>query len=271
MTRQVVVTGPFDQIDHKLFRFMHEASRIGPVEARLYSDRLIKSLRGQAPKFEQAEREYVLDALRYVNTVTVVDELPRDGGTPGGAVEGGVWAVDESEASDAKEAFCADNGMTYRVITAGELQDFPAIDDAPTTPGGKNIIVTGCYDWFHSGHVRFFEEVSEHGNLHVVVGHDDNVRALKGEGHPMFPEDMRRYMAQSIRFVTQAYVSTGHGWMDAEPEIERLKPDVYAVNSDGDRPEKQKFCSEHGLEYLVLERKPKPGLARRTSTDLRGF
>ena len=30
--------------------------------------------------------------------------------------------------------------------------------------------MTGCYDWFHSGHVRFFEEVSELGDLYVVAG-----------------------------------------------------------------------------------------------------
>ena len=87
----------------------------------------------------------------------------------------------------------------------------------------------------------------------------------------MFPEDERRYMAQSIRFVTQALVSTGHGWMDAEPEIERLKPDAYAVNEDGDVQEKREFCEQHGLEYIVLKREPKPGLTRRCSTDLRGF
>ena len=50
------------------------------------------------------------------------------------------------------------------------------------------MIVTGCYDWFHSGHVRFFEEVSELGDLYVVVGNDANIRLLKGEGHPLFPE-----------------------------------------------------------------------------------
>ena len=103
------------------------------------------------------------------------------------------------------------------------------------------------------------------------MGHDANVRLLKGEGHPLFPADERRYVAGSIRYVKQALISTGHGWMDAEPEIERLKPDAYAVNEDGDKPEKRAFCAEHGLEYIVLKRTPKAGLPRRASTDLRGF
>jgi cytidyltransferase-like protein len=133
------------------------------------------------------------------------------------------------------------------------------------------VIVTGCYDWLHSGHVRFFEECSHYGDLYVVVGNDKNVRYLKGEGHPLFSEDERRYMVHSIRFVKQALITSGMGWMDAAPEIERIRPDIYAVNEDGDKPEKRAFCAEHGLEYLVLKRAPKEGLPRRESTKLRGF
>jgi hypothetical protein len=61
------------------------------------------------------------------------------------------------------------------------------------------------------------------------------------------------------------------GWMDAEPEIARIEPDLYVVNEDGDKPEKREFCQKRGIEYVVLKRIPKEGLARRSSTDLRGF
>ncbi len=44
------------------------------------------------------------------------------------------------------------------------------------TSARKKVVVTGCYDWFHSGHVRFFEEVSGYGDLYVVAGSDENVR-----------------------------------------------------------------------------------------------
>ena len=133
------------------------------------------------------------------------------------------------------------------------------------------MLVTGCYDWFHSGHVRFFEEVSELGDLYVVAGSDQNVQLLKGEGHPMFPQEERRYVVQSIRFVKQALISSGDGWMDAEPEIAWIKPDIYAVNEDGDKPEKRSFCEAHGIQYVVLKREPKEGLPKRQSVDLRGF
>ncbi|HAK94241.1 MAG TPA: hypothetical protein DCM87_04375, partial [Planctomycetes bacterium] len=137
-----------------------------------------------------------------------------------------------------------------------DLRGFPELPP-PARGAGTRVIVTGCYDWFHSGHVRFFEEAAALGDLYVVVGSDANVRLLKGAGHPLMPEDERRYMVQSVRHVAQALISSGEGWMDAAPEIERIEPQIYAVNEDGDRPEKREFCRAHGLEYVVLARAPK--------------
>lgn len=268
---KVVVSGVFDDINSHTFRFLEEVAQRGAVETLLWSDELAKALLNVQPNFTLTERQYVMDALRYVDTVTVVEELDSIDALPANVNSEVTWVVDECSACDAKRAFCESHDLGYHVVRDADLAGYPDRPADPPTPGRKRVVVTGCYDWFHSGHVRFFEEVSEHGDLYVVVGHDANLRLLKGEGHPLFPEDERRYMAQSIRFVTQALVSSGHGWMDAEPEIERLKMDAYAVNEDGDRPEKREFCEQHNLEYIVLKREPKPGLTRRTSTDLRGF
>ncbi len=91
---------------------------------------------------------------------------------------------------------------------------FPHQRRRPPAPGRKKVVVTGCYDWFHCGHVRFFEEVSAYGDLYVVVGHDANIRLLKGEGIRCFPRNERRYLVGSIKYVKQALISSGRaGWM----------------------------------------------------------
>ena len=87
----------------------------------------------------------------------------------------------------------------------------------------------------------------------------------------MFSQDERRYMTESIRYVTQALISTGQGWLDAEPELKMLKPEFYAVNEDGDGPEKRNYCQQNGIKYVVLKRLPKEGLPIRQSTIMRGF
>jgi hypothetical protein len=78
-------------------------------------------------------------------------------------------------------------------------------------------------------------------------------------------------MLGSIKFVKQALIATGSGWLDADPEIRRLKPDIYVVNEDGDQGGKREYCQALGIEYLVLQRAPAPGLPERSSTVLRGF
>ncbi len=272
--KTVVVTGSFDNFRSAHVRLLEEASKLGKLHVFLWPDETVSALEGRAPRFPHEERFYLLDADRYVSLVSLAASqadgnfLPQVGG-----IKPDIWVVDEGSGNPQKQAYCRQNGVDYRVLTKENLKGFPVL---PTTarngePARKRVIVTGCYDWFHSGHVRFFEEVAALGDLYVVVGHDDNIRLLKGEGHPMFSQDERRYMVQSVRFVRQALISTGHGWMDAEPEIAVIKPDIYAVNEDGDVPEKRAFCTEHGIEYVVLKRIPKAGLPKRQSTALRGF
>ena len=272
--KHVVVSGSFDNLGSPGVRFLEEAGRLGQLNVLLWSDGTCQVRTGRQPKFPQEERAYLVQAIRYVSNVTIVDEavnshrLPRKlDFTPD------VWVVNGADDDARKKAYCQAHGLEYQVIESDRLQGFPAVPlqaENGNSPQHK-VVVTGCYDWFHSGHVRFFEEVSGLGDLYVVVGSDPNVRLLKGEGHPLFPQDERRYMVQSIRYVCQALVSSGQGWIDAEPEIALIKPDLYAVNEDGDKPEKRQFCLEHGIEYVVLRRAPKAGLPRRQSTDLRGF
>jgi cytidyltransferase-like protein len=239
----------------------------------LWSDDAIKSITGSEPKFPEEERKYFLEAVRYVykvrpmENVQSLDELPLiEGFKPR------MWVVREDDHAYQKLQHCASRGIVYTVIDDSDLEGFPIQPVDESQPSSeKKVLVTGCFDWLHSGHVRFFEETSALGDLYVVVGHDENLRLLKGEGRPMFPEDERRYLVGAVRYVTQALISSGSGWMDAEPEIEKVQPDIYAVNEDGDKPEKREFCERHGIEYVVLKRTPLAGLPKRMSTNLRGF
>ena len=270
--KTIIISGSFDDMRVCDVRFLEEASRYGRVHALVWSDEIVRARTGVRPEFPEAERLYMVDASRYVHRAMRVtewadeDSLPRE-------VHADLWAVPERDHTPQKRRFCAERDIAYRVLTASEIAGFSAVEMGMPAEKSKSkkVIVTGCFDYFHSGHIRFFEEVSELGDLYVVVGHDANVRLLKGEGHPMFRAAERRYVVQSIRFVHQGLISSGDGWMDAAPEIAMIKPDIYAVNEDGDKPEKRAFCREHGLEYVVLKRAPKPGLPRRESTTLRGF
>ncbi len=267
----VVVAGAFDDLRSCDVRFLEEAARLGPLHVRLWSDETFQRFTGRTPKFNQEERLYFVQAFRYVQQVSLSDEADPDVLAGVADVTPSLWVVREADDNERKRAFCREAGLTYRVLTDDELRSFPVPPEDTEPVPGKKVVVTGSFDWLHTGHVRFFEETSALGTLYVVVGHDQNIALLKGAGHPLFGQDERRYMVQAIRYVHQTFISSGHGWMDAAPEIEHIKPDIYAVNEDGDRPEKRAFCAQHGLDYVVLKRTPKVGLPRRESTHLRGF
>jgi cytidyltransferase-like protein len=270
MPKQVVISGGFDDIKSRDLRFLEEASKLGELTVLLWPDAALEKTTGRPPKFPLAERSYFLNAVRYVKNVFVasdafgMDKLPTENRVD-------IWADVQNKWVPARKEFCQIQNIIYRVFSADDLKGFPKPPPMPSAPGRKKVIATGCYDWFHSGHVRFTEEASAYGDLYVCLGSDANVRLLKGEGHPLLCEQERRYVLGSIKFVKQALVTTGSGWVDADPEIRRLKPDIYVVNEDGDKGGKREYCQELGIEYLVLKRTPAPGLPKRSSTDLRGF
>lgn len=281
---KVFVSGAFDDMRSSQLRFLQEAAKRGEVTALLWSDATIAAITGKAPRFGLAERLYCLKAVRWISGVGVAPELSSLDDLPASLAHLGdpemVWAVNGAarsvfEQPNATQAEACDRaGIRYLELGTGDMAGFPYAPlpiESPRAPEMRRVVVTGCFDWLHSGHIRFFEEASAYGELTVIVGHDENIRLLKGEGHPLFPDYERQYVVGSIRTVARALISSGSGWLDAEPEISALGAERYVVNEDGDKPEKRRYCEDHGIEYIVLSRIPAAGLPPRTSTDLRGF
>ena len=132
----------------------------------------------------------------------------------------------------------------------------------------KKVFVSGCYDLLHSGHVEFFRQASQYGDLYVGIGSDDTILHYKGH-RTLYDENERLFMVKAIRYVKDAFINVGNGIMDFIPTVDALKPDILVVNEDGDREEKRQFCKERGIEYIVLKRVPSEGLDAHSSTSLK--
>lgn len=130
------------------------------------------------------------------------------------------------------------------------------------------VLVSGCYDLLHAGHITFFETASLYGDVYVCVGADANIRRLKNHD-PKFTQEERVYMVSACRYVTHARVSSGSGMLDFEPDMAEIKPDYFVVNEDGVTDGKRALCEKYGVELVVLQRTPKPGLPARSSTDVK--
>ncbi len=96
--------------------------------------------------------------------------------------------------------------------------------------GQRVVFTNGCFDVLHAGHVQYLQEARAQGDVLVVgLNSDDSVRALKGPGRPVHPEEARATVLaalQAVDFVT----------VFAEPTpaalIHAVRPDVLVKGAD---------------------------------------
>ncbi len=132
----------------------------------------------------------------------------------------------------------------------------------------KKVMISGCFDLLHSGHVQFFKEASAYGDLYVSIGSDKNISQLK-DRRPTNTEGERLFMVKAIRYVKDAFISQEMGVLDLKKSIRKIKPNYFIVNTDGDSPKKKKFVEKLGIKYVVLSRTPAEGLTPRSTTGLK--
>jgi len=132
----------------------------------------------------------------------------------------------------------------------------------------KKVFVSGCYDMLHSGHVAFFEEAAEYGDLYVGIGSDKTINSLKAR-KTVNSDSERLYMVKALKVVKDAWINKGGGLLDFLDELKELQPDIFFVNADGHTPDKEKLCREMGIEYVVSKRIPHGNLPARSTTALR--
>ena len=132
----------------------------------------------------------------------------------------------------------------------------------------KKVFVSGCYDLLHSGHIEFFKQASQYGDLYVGIGSDATIEAYKGH-KTLYPEQERLFMVKAVRYVKDAFINAGSGVLDFLPTLDIVNPDILVVNAEGGSPDKERLCRERGIQYVVLERKPAEGLQPRSSSALK--
>ena len=90
------------------------------------------------------------------------------------------------------------------------------------------IIVTcnGSFDILHIGHLEFLEEAKQQGDILIVgINSDASVRRYKGNSRPVFPEEQRLRLVQSLKPVDYAFIFEEDNPI---PFLKQLKPDIHA-------------------------------------------
>lgn len=92
---------------------------------------------------------------------------------------------------------------------------------------GKRVVFTnGCFDLLHPGHTRYLIEAKKLGDiLLVAINSDQSVRALKGEGRPITPQEERAEVLAALEAVDYVTIFDDP---TPEPLLSRMLPDVLA-------------------------------------------
>lgn len=130
----------------------------------------------------------------------------------------------------------------------------------------NKVLVSGCFDLLHTGHVCFLENASKYGDLYVSIGSDSTINKLKRT--PIYSEKERLYIISSLKYVKEAFIAKGSGVLDFIEELKLLKPNIFIVNYDGHSEEKEALCKEQGIKYIVLNRVPEKFMPYRSTTEV---
>ena len=97
--------------------------------------------------------------------------------------------------------------------------------------GGERIVLAnGNFDLLHVGHVRYLRGAKElGGKLVVAINSDESVRALKGEGRPVMPEEERAEILAALGDVDAVVIFPE---LDVRALIREIRPDIQAKGTD---------------------------------------
>lgn len=114
------------------------------------------------------------------------------------------------------------------------------------------VLCNGVFDPCHPGHLEHFCQAKRFGDFLVVsVTDDENVRRERGDGRPMFNEELRSGFLKAIAIIDRVIVVKG--LMDA---LWTVRPHVLAKGPDyaGKIEERHaKFCRDHNIQIRFTE------------------
>ena len=125
----------------------------------------------------------------------------------------------------------------------------------------KNIVlVGGCFDILHAGHVAFFENAKKHGDvLFVLLESDETIKKIKGESRPFYKQKDRAYVLSAlsvIDYVISLPEMTND--YDYDKLLLKLKPTIIATTkNDPNRKHKERQAALAKSKVLdVIQRLP---------------
>ena len=117
----------------------------------------------------------------------------------------------------------------------------------------KKVMVAGCFDLLHPSQVKFLLKAASFGDLYVSLGRDQSIVQQKNKS-PVCDEQERKFMLENLKCVHWVGIVTDPSPVGFAEHLEKIRPDIFVINEDGDYPEKREICSKYKVEYKVFPR-----------------
>ena len=129
----------------------------------------------------------------------------------------------------------------------------------------NKVLVGGCFDLLHYGHVRFLEETKKLGDFLVVaLESDENVRRVKGESRPIHTQQQRKEMLEALSCVNEVIsllpMNSHQEYYDL---VIKVHPQIIAI-TEGDPLEnnKREQAAKIGAQLVVIPKIPTPSTSQ---------
>lgn len=120
----------------------------------------------------------------------------------------------------------------------------------------KKVFVSGAFHVLHAGHVKFFQDARALGD-YLIVSYPPSDLLWRLYGRKSLLDDADKLaVISSLEQVDEVVLSTDENApLSFETAFLQVKPDILAVTTDDRYKEaKRRFCMEHGVEFVVLEK-----------------
>ena len=117
------------------------------------------------------------------------------------------------------------------------------------------VLVSGCFDILHIGHVKFLKAAKNAGDyLVVLLESDEKVKKLKGPNRPIHNQSQRAEMLESLKMVDEVIklptITTYEQYLTV---VKKIKPDIIAITSGDPNWEiKKRMAKEVGGKVEVV-------------------
>ena len=93
----------------------------------------------------------------------------------------------------------------------------------------KTIFTNGCFDILHPAHLKLLRYCKSLGYVIVGINSDNSIKKIKGENRPFFPEQERKFMLESCRWVDEVCI-----FNEKTPYslIKQVNPDIIVKGGD---------------------------------------